>query len=330
MKISKVKRHYPNIKKNISSLDFENVEDFHAHKKFVGTEVFWQADLNSTGSDLGEKAAHDLLEGIQTSQIDFLIFSSLTLDYATPTTSSVLHKKLGLKHSCGTMDLPYGCAGFPMGLMVAQGIFQTTSAHYILLVFGEVPTRAVHPEDLGLKFLFGDAGVAVLLERSESKLSFVFGNDGEGFNYLNVPRGGARNPFDSDFLNANAPFPQLNQFGQIHMDGLGIMKMTLKHIPSAVNELLKNNNMSQDDIQFFIFHHASNVVIETLQRKLSIPSERMVNYMSEGGNTVSCTIPIAWLKATEEKRFSEGDNILVMGFGVGFSWCGTILKYSKA
>jgi 3-oxoacyl-[acyl-carrier-protein] synthase-3 len=69
--------------------------------------------------------------------------------------------------------------------------------------------------------------------------------------------------------------------------------------------------------------------LEALQRKLAIPEGKMINYIADGGNTVSCTIPIAWAKAIEEHRFKNEDKVLLVGFGVGFSWCSALVTYQS-
>jgi len=319
--------HFPAHQIEITHASFENKQQYDAHQTFVGTSTLYQASSDLTASDLAFNAAIKLLVDVDLNDIDFLIFSSLTLDYHAPSTASILHKKLGLKAACGVMDLPLGCAGFPMALMTANGLFKTMNLNRVLVLLGEIPTRAVHPADASLTYVFGDAGVAVMLGQSMDTLYFEFGNDGDGFSSLNVQRGGARFPMDISYLESNREFPWLNQFGALSMDGHGILKLSLTHIPQAVYSLLDKYGLTLDQIDHVIFHQASNIVIDALQRKLNLPKEKVVNYLADGGNTISCGIPIAWAKAQEEMRFKAGDSIMVFGFGVGFSWCGSILTY---
>jgi len=324
--IESIAYHFPEHQIRVSAASFDDEQQFNAHQTFVGTTILYQSLAHQTASDLALKAALELVSDVDLSTIDFLVFSSLTLDYHAPSTASILHKKLGLKASCGVMDLPVGCAGFPMALMIANGLFNTMGIHRMLVLMGEVPTRAVHPENSSVKNVFGDAGVAVLLTSSRFPLAFEFGNDGSGFSSLNVLRGGARLPMDAAYLESNVNTPWLNQFGELIMDGHGILKLTLTHIPNAVFALLDKYGLTLDQVDHVIFHQASNIVIDALQRKLNLPKDKVLNYLADGGNTISCGIPIAWAKAQEANRFSRGDKVLIFGFGVGFSWCGSILK----
>lgn len=327
MIIEKTAYYFPEQHFMVSASCFENERQFVMHQSYLGTSVLYKSAPNQTASDLAMNAASILLQDVDLNSIDFLIFSSLTLDYHAPPTASVIHHSLGLKTSCGVMDLPVGCAGFPTALMTANGLFNTLNLNRILILLGEIPTRSIHPDDSSVSYVFGDAGVAVLLKPSTASLPFEFGNDGKGFSSLNVLRGGARFPMDIAFLESNASFPWLNQFGQLSMDGHGVLKLTLTHIPKAVYSLIEKFDMTLNQIDYLIFHQASTIVINALKRKLGLPDHKVINYIAEGGNTISCSIPIAWAKAEENKQFKDGDRILIMGFGVGFSWCGTILTY---
>lgn len=325
MKIIDIKVGFPSNK--ISTSEILHQFNFEASTDYLnnlGIDYRYLTGPNETSSDLVIGPAQEMM--LSNHEIDFLIFSSLTLDYKTPTTASILHKKLGLKNSCGVMDLPYGCAAFPMALSISQSFFLNEKINKILILFGETPSQAVHSKDMDLRLLFGDAGVAVLLEK-ESKakqLNFVYGTDSEGFSCLNVLKGGARFPIDSPYIIKNIDEPQLNRNGRIQMDGLGVLRMVLKHIPNAIHECLEVNKIQLEEVDFFLFHHASQLILNALQKKCGIPKEKMLVYLNDGGNTISCSMPIALERALQEKRVKNGDKILMMGFGVGFSWCGCV------
>ena len=85
------------------------------------------------------------------------------------------------------------------------------------------------------------------------------------------------------------------------------------------------NNITIDDINYFIFHQANQIILETLGKKLKIPKDKLIIDISETGNTVSSTIPIALSNAIRSGKIKRGNRIILAGFGVGFSWGGTIL-----
>lgn len=86
------------------------------------------------------------------------------------------------------------------------------------------------------------------------------------------------------------------------------------------------NSIAKEDVDLFVFHQANKHMLNFLRKKIQIPEERFYYFMSNVGNTVSSTIPIALYEAFKEKKITNGNTILLAGFGVGYSWGGTILK----
>ena len=104
-----------------------------------------------------------------------------------------------------------------------------------------------------------------------------------------------------------------------------VFNFSVKKAPDLVNEILVQNNISIDDINYFIFHQANQIILETLGKKLKIPEDKLIIDISNTGNTVSSTIPIALSNALKSGKIKRGNRIMIAGFGVGFSWGGTIL-----
>ncbi len=287
--------------------------------------------INQIGSDLGFEAAKKLLERNPEyySKIDFIIFCTEGLDYKAPTTSSTLHYRLGLKENCGCIDMPMGCAGYIYGLSLADSILKSENANCVLFIAADIPSSVIHSEDFDMRVLFGDAGTATIIEKKESgKIGkFVFGNDGSGIKNLLVERGSTRSPIDMDYINEYADEPQNLAHGRMSMNGLEITRFSLDKVPDLLNKTLEKNEVSFDEIDLFVFHQASSIILKSLKRKCKIPDEKFYVYLEEVGNTVSCSIPIALFHAELEGKLKRGDRIMLLGFGVGYSWGGTILEY---
>ena len=292
----------------------------------------YHASQDEIGSDLAFKATLKLFNEypeIDKREIDFLIVSTLVLDYNSPTTASVLHHKLGLSSTCGTIDLPQGCSGFLYSLSVAEAMISTGNARNVLILLGEVPSKAIHSEDIVLRSIFGDAGAAIVVSENNTKAigKFTFATFGNGFDFLKVERGGGRNPIDEAWINKYSD--QVNQlsFGRIEMNGLEVLRFALKEIPGFLEQTLVKNGLTISEIDFFIFHQASALILKSLQRKCNIPEHKFISNFEEVGNTVSCSIPIALEKAAALGTFKKGDKIVLLGFGIGFSCIGTVIEW---
>ena len=285
-----------------------------------------------TGSDLAIKAAECFFEenlDFDKSKIDFLIFCTEGLDYKAPTSSSVLHYRLGLNENCGCIDMPMGCAGYVYGLSLANAMIVSGNATNVLLLVSDIPSSVIHSQDFHLRCIFGDAGAATLIQASEEKGigSFVFGNDGEGAKNLIVERGSTRSPIDKEWIELYQNEPGYLAHGKMEMNGLEIARFSLQRVPKLLEETLKKNNLTFDEIDLFVFHQASKFILSALERKCKIPKEKFYEFYENVGNTVSCSIPIALKNAQLEGKLKKGDKLMLLGFGVGYTWGGTIVEW---
>jgi 3-oxoacyl-[acyl-carrier-protein] synthase-3 len=283
------------------------------------------------GSDLGYMAAEKLFSNYPylKDNIDLLIFCTEGLDYKAPTTASTLHYKLGLKESCACIDLPMGCAGFVYGLGIAKASLLTEDVSCVLFITADIPTSVIHSQDFEMRAIFGDAGVATIVKNSSKGTigRFVFGTDGSGAEHLIVKSGSTREQIDEKWLDAYKNEPGKLSHGRMHMNGLEIARFSLKRVPELLEQVLNKNNLQFSDVDLFVFHQASEFILNALKRKCKIPDNKFYTYYQEVGNTVSCSIPIALYHADKEGKLKRGDKVVLLGFGVGFAWGGTVITY---
>jgi len=110
------------------------------------------------------------------------------------------------------------------------------------------------------------------------------------------------------------------------MNGPEIFNFTIKAVPKVVSETLKKNNITLNEVDYIIFHQANKYMNEYLRKKINIPKDKFYLNLLHTGNTVSATIPIAIKDCLGNNIIKKGDKILIVGFGVGYSWGGTIIK----
>jgi 3-oxoacyl-[acyl-carrier-protein] synthase-3 len=114
------------------------------------------------------------------------------------------------------------------------------------------------------------------------------------------------------------------------MNGPEIFAFTLQTVPSVVRQLLAKAQCEKDEVDLYVFHQANRYMLESLRKATGIKPEAFVNEMSETGNTVSSTIPIALKQAEEAGRLRGGTRVMLVGFGVGYSWSGCMLRWTRA
>jgi 3-oxoacyl-[acyl-carrier-protein] synthase-3 len=303
--------------------------DFSKFDTKVGIKKRYWVKENETALDLAEKACLKLFQYFDKNQIDFVIYCTQSPEYILPTTACLLQQRLGLNTSVGAFDFNLGCSGYIYGLSIAKGLVETNQAKNVLLVTAETYSKYLHSDDKSNRGIFGDAATVSLVSFDENKSNiqnFLFGTDGLGYDKLIIKNGAAKNKIEAN--------PEIKVYGSgnkytdndLYMDGPEIFNFTSEIIPEFTLNLLKKNNLEMDDCSLLIFHQANKFMLDFLRNKIKAPKERFYIDLEDGGNTVSCTIPIAL------KRWSDsysGDfpvkNITLVGFGVGLSWGGTVI-----
>jgi 3-oxoacyl-[acyl-carrier-protein] synthase-3 len=299
----------------------------------TGISVRSVAAPDECASDLGVAAAQKLFQtGLcKPEDIDFLLFCTQSPDYFLPTTACLLQERLNLKTSCGALDINLGCSGFIYGLSLAKGLIETGQAKQLLFITSETYSKFIHPTDRGVRTIFGDGAAATLISGIDSEVDaigpFVFGTDGRGAEKLIVPAGGSRLPTSPETsVEKDAGTGIYRSAQNLYMDGPEIFNFTLIEVPAAVNSLLEMSSNTLDDIDYFIFHQATSFMLERLRKKMKIPKDKFCLNLESYGNTVSATIPMAMNLSLQNEEIKLGDKIMLVGFGVGYSWGATLIR----
>jgi len=310
------------LEKQFSEWDAKKIEDK------TGIRERHVVKENETALDMAFQACQKIFEQYDKNKIDFLILCTQSPDYYLPTTACVLQEKLGLKKNMGAFDFNLGCSGFVYGLAIVKGLIQASIAKSVLLVTSETYSKFIHPKDKGNRSIFGDAAAATLIEfeNKEHFFEFALGTDGSGFNNLIVPNGGLRNKYKSDAEEITDENGSIRTMNNLYMNGPEIFNFTIAAVPKVFNEVLEKNSMRIEDIDYIIFHQANKYMVEYLRKKIKIPEEKFYMNMLSTGNTVSSTIPVALKDCLDKTIVKKGDKILLLGFGVGYSWGGTIIQ----
>lgn len=294
---------------------------------------------NECASDLAEAAAKKLFASgaCKPEEIDFVMLCTQTPDYFLPTTACLLQHRLGITTSAGALDFNLGCSGFVYGLGMAKGLIESGQATKVLLLTADTYSKFIHPHDKSVRTLFGDGAAATLItaephpagQNGCSMGPFLYGTDGSGGNCLIVPQGGMRTPISRVVPEAvwdqsgNARTPE-----NLYMAGAEIFSFTMTTVPKTVHAFLERTGITLDQVDYVVFHQANQYILENLRRKLRIPPEKFWNSMRNSGNTISSTVPIALHQAWTNGYIRNGQRVLLVGFGVGYSWAAALIRWT--
>jgi 3-oxoacyl-[acyl-carrier-protein] synthase-3 len=287
------------------------------------------ANSDEFASDLAIKASNLLFNeyNIEINSIDFIVYCTQSPDYLLPTTACILQDKLNLSTNCGAFDINLGCSGYVYGLAICKGLIEASIAKNILFITSETYSKYIHENDRGNRTIFGDGASATLISDHgfAEILNFDLGSDGSGAENLIIKNGGTR-------FNESASLSGYDSSGNfcssshLFMNGPEIFSFTSKMVPILIKNVLNKNSIKITDINLFVFHQANKFMLDFLRNKINIPEESFFNYIEECANTVSSTIPIALKEAISQNK-CKGD-VLLAGFGVGYSWGATIIKFN--
>ncbi|MFM0058073.1 ketoacyl-ACP synthase III [Paraburkholderia phytofirmans] len=292
------------------------------------------ASAEQTAADLAYEAARNLFaQGAVTAQdVDFVILCTQAPDYVLPTSACLLQDRLGIATHAGALDVNLGCSGYVYGLSLAKGLVETGAARCVLLLTADTYSKYVHQLDKSVRTLFGDGASATAITASTdgdaSIGPFVFGTDGRGAQNLIVKAGLFREPKSAQSaLETTDASGNVRTDEHLYMNGAEVMAFSLAEVPKAATSLLEKAGMDREEIDFFVLHQANRFMLEALRKKMKVPEAKFPILMEQCGNTVSSTVPLALKQMKDDGLLTHGSRLMLLGFGVGYSWAGCMVTY---
>ena len=196
-----------------------------------------------------------------------------------------------------------------------------------LILDGETRSKVYSQKDRKTGFLFGDGGVAALVEKRDSfrKSWFSLNSDGSRESLIKIPAGGYRKMSSCETVTEKV----VDEYGNIrseeqgYMNGADVFNFVIREVPKDFNRLLEFSGVERNTIDYFIFHQANSYINGFLAKKLKLPPDKIPSTIEKYGNTSSVSIPLTIVSELRDK-LSDHKRLLLSGFGVGLTW-GTAL-----
>lgn len=284
-----------------------------------------------TTTGMGVKAARMAIEraSLQTDDIDFVIFATLSPDYYFPGPGVLLQRDLGLK-TVGALDVRNQCSGFIYALSVADQFVKTGMYKNILVVGSEVHSTGLDmsTRGRGVSVIFGDGAGAAIVSRSEDQkrgiLSTHLHSEGQHAEELALIAPGMGKRWITDVIKDNDPedtsyFP--------YMNGQFVFKNAVVRFSEVIMEGLEANQLEVADIDMLIPHQANLRISQFIQSKFKLSDDQVFNNIQKYGNTTAASIPIALTEAWEQGKIKEGDLVVLAAFGSGFTWGSAVIRW---
>lgn len=268
--------------------------------------------------DLAEKASRNALSaaGLKPTDIDLIVVATTTADQVFPSTACLLQNRLGI-HGPPAFDVQAVCAGFLFALDVADKFIRTGAAKHALVVGAETFSRIIDWSDRRTCVLFGDGAGAVVLGAADKPgiYSTHLHSDGQYKDLLCVPVGVSKN------------FSKVKQ-GQAFttMEGGEVFRWAVTAMSDIIDETLSANDMKLAQLDWLIPHQANIRIINAVGKRAGIPPEKVIVTVDRHGNTSAASVPLALDEAVRSGKVTAGHNVLLEGFGGGFTWGSALIR----
>ena len=266
------------------------------------------ASEDETVSELGTVASRRALADacIAADDVDSIVCATITPEWAFPATGCLIQASLGSK--APAFDLNAGCSGFLFGLAQANAMVRSGAAGRVLVVGTEVLSKIIDHDDVGTSILFGDGAGAAVVEGAE--------------------QGAGMGPF---CLNSDGGRPQLlylpRETGLIHMEGREVYRAAVQAMASSVADVLSRCGVAVSDVNLVVAHQANQRILDGVAQRVGLDPERTFSNIRYRGNTSAASLPIALFEAREQGRLNEGDLVVLVAFGAGFSWGAAVVRW---
>lgn len=296
----------------------------------VGIKNRYIASDDICASDLCFDAAERLISelGWEKDSIDILLFGSVTGDYKTPPTSSILQYRLGLPLSTFVLDVPMGCCGSLYAINIAGNLLSSGMSKRALLLVGDTALRMGSMKDKSRVPLFGDSGTAMALEYDPNAKDIVieFNTLGSGYKALMTPHGGFRNPItaesfiEEDFGNGIIRAPK-----DTLINGMDVFAFAISKPPVSIKRLMEKYNVCVDDIDYFLIHQANKLIVDRIVKKLNLPVDKVPYDLQEFGNLGGASVPMLMVYSLGKELKTKPLTLLCSAFGLGLTWATMII-----
>ncbi len=312
-------------KKIMTNADFE---------KFLDTSDEWittrtgikQRRIVSEGEStatLATEAAKKALASanIAPTDLDLIICATVSPEVAFPATACFIQKAIGAQ-GIGAFDISAACSGWLYALDIASQFIETGRYRRILVVGAETLSRFCDYTDRSSCILFGDAAGAAVLEATEEKNKGIIYNvmhaDGDGWDFIHVPGGGSLEPASPQTVKDGRHF--------VKMRGRDVYRFAVEKLQWLIGDCMEQCNLDVGDVDMVIPHQVNMRIIKSAIEKYNFPLEKVYVNIERYGNTSAASIPLAMTEAYEAGKIKAGDTILLVAFGAGLTWAGTVVR----
>jgi 3-oxoacyl-[acyl-carrier-protein] synthase-3 len=278
------------------------------------------SEQNEYTSDLCVKAAQQALQksGLSIADIDFIILATVTPDNTFPSTAAKVGKILGLREGAAAMDVNAACSGFVYATQIADNMIRLGQIKTALVIGAETLSKITDWTDRNTCVLFGDGAGAAVFAAKETEGSSADKGILATKIFANVSH--------YETLCSDSGVSINQKAGYIHMDGKEVYRIAIPSLVQGVEDVMKIAGLTINDIDWYVPHQANLRIIDSVAKKLELPTEKVIVTVDHHGNTSAASIPLALAESIENGKIKSGDLVAISSMGAGFTWGGLVIR----
>ena len=272
-----------------------------------------------TTADLASHAANQALANaaMQPQDIDLIIVATTTPDNTFPSTATKVQHQIGATGAIA-FDVQAVCAGFIYAVDVAEAMLRGGRGRRALVIGAESFSKLLDWQDRTTCVLFGDGAGAVILEITDEASDW-------GIRSSVLHADGAHR----DILYVDGGPSSTNDVGHVRMEGKEVFRHAVEKLAAVMDEALAAADMKPQDIDWLVPHQANIRIIDAMQKKMQLPSEKVVRTVAAHANTSAASIPLALATAVGDGRVQNGDLLAMEAIGGGLVWGAALVKFGR-
>ena len=282
------------------------------------TQRHFVADGETT-ADLASHAANQALANaaMQPQDIDLIIVATTTPDNTFPSTATKVQHQIGAVGAIA-FDVQAVCAGFIYAVDVAEAMLRGGRGRRALVIGAESFSKLLDWQDRTTCVLFGDGAGAVILEITDEASDW-------GIRSSVLHADGAHR----DILYVDGGPSSTNDVGHVRMEGKEVFRHAVEKLAAVMDEALAAADMQPQDIDWLVPHQANIRIIDAMQKKMQLPSEKVIRTVAAHANTSAASIPLALATAVGDGRVQNGDLLAMEAIGGGLVWGAALVKFGR-
>lgn len=288
----------------------------------TGIQIRHIAKEDEYNSHFASEAARAALKdaGLGPDEVDMIIVATVSGDKVFPATANYVQGNIDAINAV-TFDLNAACSGFIYALLTAESYIASGLYNHIVVIGSEIMSRLVDWEDRNTCVLFGDGAGAIVLgpvDDDSGIISRFMKSDGGLAYLLHQPAGGTNLPPSHKTVDERLHF--------VKMAGNEVFKHAVRCMGDSALFALEQAGLSQAELTMMIPHQANIRIIEATARRINLPMEKVYVNIHNYGNTTAASIPLAFHEARDKGLLKQGDTVLFVAFGGGFTWGSALIK----